>query len=79
MARFKVAVMDAIHPGIGLEHQRLQDSLILDSFRWKDSLDQILTKIDMRNDTLDGCRAIFYMWDVVAFYLRRYSIQLQIS
>ena len=79
LASFKVAVVDPVHSRIGLEHQRLQDSLILDRFRWKDSLDQILTKIDMRNDTLDGRRAIFYMWDVVAFYLRRYSIQLQIS
>ena len=45
LTRFKVAVVDTIHPRIGLEHQRLQDSLILDSFRWKDSLDQILKEL----------------------------------
>ena len=32
LASFKVAVVDPVHSRIGLEHQRLQNPLILDGF-----------------------------------------------
>ena len=32
LARLKVRVLDTIHARIGLEHERLQDTLVLDGF-----------------------------------------------
>ena len=38
LAGSQVAVVNPIHPGVGLEHQRLQNPLILDGFTWQHSL-----------------------------------------
>ena len=36
--------MDAVHAGVGLEHQGLQDPLVLDGLGGQDSLDEILAR-----------------------------------
>ena len=59
--------MDSVHSRISLEHQRLQDSFILDSFRREDSLDKILQLEQLRMKTFRA-----------SSYLRRNSIELQI-